>query len=158
MIRTIKTARYLHIAARTIPKNFQEADIVKEKFMRFMYGRYGIDSFGKFLVTLALILIFASSFIRNSFLSALAWVLIIYAYFRIFSKNTYKRSAENQKYLNKTYKIRCYFARQKNMLAQRKTHHIYKCPSCKQKIRVPRGKGKIEIRCPKCNTTFIKKS
>lgn len=131
---------------------------MKEKFMRFMYGRYGIDSLGKFLVSLALIFIVAANFAQSSLLSTLAWLLIIYAYFRIFSKNTYKRSAENQKYLAKTYKIRCWFARQKNMLVQRKTHHIYKCPSCKQKIRVPRGKGKIEIRCPKCNTTFIRKS
>lgn len=123
-----------------------------------MYGRYGIDSLGKFLVSLALIFIVAANFAQSSLLSTLAWLLIIYAYFRIFSKNTYKRSAENQKYLAKTYKIRCWFARQKNMLVQRKTHHIYKCPSCKQKIRVPRGKGKIEIRCPKCNTTFIRKS
>lgn len=123
-----------------------------------MYGRYGIDSLGKFLVALALIFILAARFAQSSLLSTLAWILIIYAYFRIFSKNVYKRSAENQKYLSKTYKIRCWFARQKNMLSQRKTHHIYKCPSCKQKIRVPRGKGKIEIRCPKCSTTFIRKS
>ena len=86
------------------------------------------------------------------------WVLIIYCYFRMFSKNISKRYAENQKYLAKTYKLRTYIQQQKNSLAQRKAYHIYKCPGCKQKIRIPKGKGKIEIRCPKCGTTFIKKS
>ena len=88
----------------------------------------------------------------------LGWVLIIYCYFRVFSRNISKRYAENQKYLAKTYKLRTYIQQQKNSLAQRKVYHIYKCPGCKQKIRIPKGKGKIEIRCPKCGTTFIKKS
>lgn len=126
-----------------------------------MYGRYGIDSFGKCTIGVGLVAIILASFTNNrvgSVLSLIAWVCIIYSYFRMFSKNTYKRATENQAYLAKTYKLRCFFARQKNMMAQRKTHHIYRCPSCKQKIRIPRGKGRIEIRCPKCNTTFIKKS
>ena len=83
---------------------------------------------------------------------------MIYSYYRMFSRQTYKRALENQKFLQHTSKIRGFFAKQKYMVAQRKTHHIYKCPNCKQKIRVPKGKGKIEIRCPKCQTTFIKKS
>lgn len=126
-----------------------------------MYGRYGIDSFGKCTIGIGLIAIILAGFVNNragSILSLIAWVCIIYSYFRMFSRNTYKRVTENQAYLARTYKLRCFFARQKNMIAQRKTHHIYKCPSCRQKIRVPRGKGRIEIRCPKCSTTFIKKS
>ena len=123
-----------------------------------MQGRYGMDYLGRFTIILGLAAIILSLFIDSAILSILAWACIIYAYFRMFSRNIYKRSSENQAFLTKTYKIRCFFARQKNMMAQRKTHHIYKCPTCKQKIRVPRGKGRIEIRCPKCNTTFIKKS
>lgn len=131
---------------------------LREKLTRFMMGRYGLDSFGQCTLITAVILMLLSSFTRSEILSLLAWALIFYTYFRIFSRNIYKRSAENQTYLTKTYKLRCWFAKTKNQLAQRKTHHIYRCPSCKQKIRIPRGKGKIEIRCPKCNTTFIKKS
>ncbi len=123
-----------------------------------MYGRYGIDSFGKFTVAMAFILIILSNLTDSGLLSMLSWGCLFYAYFRMFSKNIYKRAAENQLFMTKTYKIRCWFAKQKNMFAQRKTHHIYKCPTCKQKIRIPRGKGRIEIRCPKCSTKFIKNS
>lgn len=131
---------------------------MREKFARFMAGRYGMDSMGRFTIGLALILVVLNYITRSQFINLLVWVLLIYSYYRMFSRNVYKRSSENQTFLNKTYKIRHWFYTQKAIFAQRKTHHIYRCPSCKQKIRVPRGKGKIEIRCPKCNTTFIKKS
>ena len=131
---------------------------MKERFMRFMYGRYGVDMLGKHLMILAIICMLLGGWLEREILTFISWFCLIYSYFRMFSKNIYKRTAENQAYLTKTYKIRCWFSRQKNMMAQRKTHHIYKCPTCRQKIRIPRGKGRVEIRCPKCNTTFIKKS
>lgn len=123
-----------------------------------MYGRNGVDSLGKFVLAISIIVMLLAGWTDSLILSYLSWIGIIYLYFRMFSRNIYKRSSENQWYLNKTYKIRTFFYRQKNLLLQRKTHHIYKCPTCRQKIRVPRGKGRIEIRCPKCNTRFIKKS
>ena len=122
---------------------------MKEKFMRFMQGRYGVDQLSKALLVIGLISIF---------FYYVGWFLIIYCYFRMFSKNVSKRYAENQAYLAKSYKIRCFFAKQKDLFRQRKQYHIYKCPGCSQKIRIPRGKGKIEICCPKCGTKFIKKS
>ncbi|MBM6947139.1 hypothetical protein [Mordavella massiliensis] len=131
---------------------------MKEKLIRFMAGRYGFDSFGKATLIAALIVMVLSGLFESAILSLLAWALIIYTYFRLFSRNIYRRSAENQAYLKKTRGIRTWFNSQKSLMAQRKTHHIYKCPTCHQKIRVPRGKGRIEIRCPKCQTRFIKKS
>ena len=131
---------------------------MKEKLIRFMYGRNGVDSLGKFVLAISIIVMLLAGWTDSLILSYLSWIGIIYLYFRMFSRNIYKRSSENKWYLNKTYKIRTFFYRQKNLLLQRKTHHIYKCPTCRQKIRVPRGKGQIEIRCPKCNTRFIKKS
>jgi uncharacterized paraquat-inducible protein A len=74
------------------------------------------------------------------------------------SRDIQKRYAENEKYLAATAKFRQRFNREKNMMNQRKTHHIYSCPGCGQKIRIPKGKGKIEIECPKCHTKFIKRS
>lgn len=131
---------------------------MKDKLIRFMAGRYGIDSLGKATLIAAIAAMLLSSFFGSVTLSLISWILIICTYFRMFSRNIYKRSSENQAYLAKTRKIRTWFATQKNLMAQRKTHHIYRCPTCHQKIRVPRGKGRIEIRCPKCQTRFIKKS
>lgn len=123
-----------------------------------MYGRYGVDSLGKCLLGIGIAAAVFTWFSDAWIFPLLSWACIIYTYFRMLSKNIYKRSAENRAYLARTYKLRCFFARQKNMLVQRKNYHIYKCPSCRQKIRIPRGKGRIEIRCPKCSATFIKKS
>lgn len=135
---------------------------MKEKLVRFMQGRYGVDTFSKFLLILGLAVVLLSSFLAGKTAGTicyiLGWILIIYCYFRMFSKNVTKRYAENQTFMAKTYKIRCFFQKQKNMWKQRKTYHIYKCPGCGQKIRIPKGKGKIEVRCPKCSNTFIKKS
>ena len=131
---------------------------MREKLIRFMQGRYGMDYLGRFTIILGLAAIILSMFIDSAILSILAWACIIYAYFRMFSRNVRKRYDENVRFLNKTAKIRGFFKSQKNLMAQRKDYHIYTCPGCKQKIRIPRGKGKIEIRCPKCGTTFIKKS
>ena len=135
---------------------------MKEKLIRFMQGRYGIDQLSKFLLITGLAVVLLSAFFGETAVRMLlyifGWGVVIYCYFRIFSRNVQKRYAENQAYLMKTYKIRNWFQNQKNIWQQRKVYHIYTCPSCKQKIRIPKGKGKIEVRCPKCGTTFIKKS
>ena len=135
---------------------------MKEKFIRFMQGRYGIDQLSKFLLIVGLVIVLISAFLGDHpaalILYLIGWAFVIYCYFRVFSRNVSKRYAENQAFLAKTYKIRTFFSQQKNIWKQRRVYHIYTCPNCRQKIRIPRGKGKIEIRCPKCSTTFIKKS
>ena len=132
---------------------------MKEKFYRFMQGRYGSDQFSRFLIGVDFVLIFLSLFIRkNQFLSVVVMGILVYVYFRTFSKNISKRYAENQKYMAMTEGIRRKFAKQRNRTEQRKTYRFYKCPACSQEVRVPKGKGKIEIDCPKCHTKFIKRS
>lgn len=130
----------------------------KEKIQRFMYGRYGMDAFGKFLSWTSIVLLICSMFFKGSLLYLIALAILIYCYFRMFSRNVQKRYQENCTYYRYTNKIREYLKKQKYYMQQRKTHHIYRCPKCKQKIRVPRGKGKIAIRCRTCGTEFIKKS
>jgi predicted SprT family Zn-dependent metalloprotease len=131
---------------------------MREKFYRFMQGRYGQDQFYRFLICAALVCVVLNLFLRNGILSILGWILLIYAVFRAFSKNYQARYAENQKYLQITAKVRYWLDQQKKLHAERKLHHIYTCPKCKQKIRIPKGKGKIMVRCPKCQHEFQRRS
>ncbi|MDL2302230.1 hypothetical protein LJC58_07740 [Lachnospiraceae bacterium OttesenSCG-928-D06] len=130
---------------------------MKEKIARFMQGRYGTDRLNQFLLIVSIICILLS-FFGGEIFYVLFLGLMIYTYYRMFSKQIYKRGAENQWYLTKEMAVRRFFLSKKKEIGQRKTAHIYKCPNCKQKIRVPKGRGKIEIRCQKCETKFIKKS
>lgn len=135
---------------------------MRDRLNKFMQGRYGVDQFARFTLGVALFVIVVGSFIRRSaagsVLDMIGMILIIYTYFRILSRNVSARYAENQKYLGYTQKIRGQLNREKSMMEQRKTHHIYTCPGCGQKIRIPRGKGqKVEIECPKCHQKFIKR-
>lgn len=131
---------------------------MKEKFMRFMAGRYGVDGYSKFLLWLSVALLLISMLFRNNWFYILAVVAMVYSYYRIFSRNFQKRYAENNRYYQYSRKFTGFFKKQVGYMKQRRTHHIYHCPGCRQKIRVPKGKGKIAIRCPKCNTEFIKRS
>lgn len=136
---------------------------MKEKFMRFMQGRNGVDQFARFTMGVALVAIVLTLFTGTrsgigAFLDLFGMAAIVYTYFRIFSKNISKRYQENQKYLQMTDKLRTRFQKEKRMMSQRKDYHIYSCPGCGQKIRIPRGGfKKVEIECPKCHTKFIKR-
>lgn len=135
---------------------------MRERLARFMQGRYGIDQFTNFLVFSALIMVVIEMFIKIPFVHLLLNILsvaaIMYAYFRILSRNHNKRYAENERYMRYHNGVKFFIARQISHMQQRKTHHIYKCPQCRQSIRVPKGKGRIAITCPKCHTEFIKRS
>lgn len=127
------------------------------KFSRFMLGRYGVDDLSRFLNALVFVLLILGIFISRYF-TYLGLVVIIYEYFRVFSRDINKRSKENIFYLNKKTKIDKWAANRKIRLSQRKTHRFYTCPSCKKTVRIPKGKGKVMIKCPVCNTEFERKS
>ena len=134
-----------------------EAVAMREKLQRFMWGRYGNDRLNQALMVGAMVSVVLSFFLGQLFYM-LAFALMIYAYYRMFSKNITKRAAENQWYLARERKVKNWFAGKKKEFSQRKVYHIYKCPNCKQKIRVPKGRGRIAISCRKCGTEFVKKS
>ena len=135
---------------------------MKEKFIKFMYGRNGVDELARFESFLIWIPLVLSIFIRNPFiqmiLSFVAVALIVHLYFRIFSKNTSKRYEENQKFRNWRYNMAIKRNNYKKRREQRAIYKYFKCPMCKQQVRVPRGHGKIIITCPKCREEFARRS
>ena len=130
----------------------------KERLQRFMYGRYGMDGLGKFMSWTSIILLLCSMLFGIDVLYFVAVALLVWCYFRMFSRNVQKRYQENCVYYRYVNIVGDFFKRQKSYMKQSKTHHIYKCPQCKQKIRIPKGKGKVAIRCQRCGTEFIKNS
>ena len=134
---------------------------MREKLAKLMYGRYGIDQLGRAMLIFALVLCVLSLFVPrrlSGIIYYISLILIILMYIRMFSKNIQKRYQENNKYLSLKASFLRKFQREKEIFSQRRFYHFYRCPRCRQRIRIPRGKGRIEIRCPKCSQTFIKKS
>lgn len=135
---------------------------LREMLAKFMYGRYGTDRLNMFLLIVLIVCAGLNLFVRNGYFSIVmsSWetLLIVLIYYRMFSRNIQKRYAENQKYLSLENKVKRFFGRTNYIQEQRKDFHIYTCPQCRQKIRIPKGKGKISVRCPKCGAEFVKKS
>lgn len=135
---------------------------MKEKIQRFMMGRYGVDELGKALNAVVLICLVISMFVSFApVLGIFYWigiVLMIYNCFRMLSRNVSKRYEENQKFVNMRYRAAVKRNTAKKRFDQRKIYRFYKCPECRQTVRVPKGRGKICITCPKCRTEFVKKS
>lgn len=129
-----------------------------EKLRRFFMGRYGMDSLNKLIFIVTLILLAVMWFWPNRVVELIFWILLLFGYFRCFSRNISARYAENRKYLQLTAKPRAFFRKRKSRFAQRKIYKFFKCPQCRQQVRVPKGKGKINIKCPACGEQFIKKS
>lgn len=135
---------------------------MRERFVRFMAGRNGNDQLNLFLLGVAVTLAVIGAFFRNgsfgSLLSTATLVLLVYVYFRMFSRNVYKRREENGKFMRFRYDVEGKLRVAKERWVQRKDYKFFNCPSCRTNLRVPRGKGKIKIVCRKCGTSFMGRS
>lgn len=134
----------------------------QEKMLKFMQGRYGVDQLSICMIWTGVAIAFLAILFRYHILVIVSWAFIIYAYIRIFSKQINKRYKQNQFFMDKTYGVRSTFAKFKYRMKYGKngapSHHIYKCRKCGQKIRIPAGRGKIMVTCPKCKYQFKKRS
>ena len=116
----------------------------------FMTGRYGTDKLNTAILLIGVAVCAISMIVKNPMvdliLTIIAYILMGWAIFRSLSRNTYKRYQENRRYLSLLQRLKD------------REHRYYDCPRCRQQIRVPKGKGKIAITCPKCKEKFIKKT
>ena len=116
----------------------------------FMAGRYGTDRLNMVILCAGVVASILSSLVRLPMLSLIFWLLsyglMIWAICRTLSRNTYKRYQENRKFMQ-------FFDRLKD-----RRNRYFDCPKCRQMVRVPRGKGKISITCPRCREKFIRKT
>ena len=131
---------------------------MKEKFLRFMAGRYGSDQFSRFLSFLSLALIVLNLFLRSSFLWLLGIAALILVYVRMFSKNYEKRRRENERYLQLKYRLTGWARNWLDRQKQRRDYAFFRCPACHAMLRVPRGKGRIRVTCRKCGNAFERKT
>lgn len=138
------------------------------KLAQFFQGRTGVDSIGRFCSWTALILMLVTMITHSTVVYLIAMIFLGYSFWRMLSKNYQKRYYENQKFLSLTAPIRNIFQKLrfnvKKLLSkakydsqQRKIYAIFYCPKCKQKLRAPKGRGKIQVTCNNCRNVFIKR-
>lgn len=138
----------------------------RAQLSRFMDGRYGADALGRFLSIVGCALIAAALLLRtigeaeglSALLGGLAFAAIAICYFRILSRNYDRRAGENQRYLQLRDGVTGWFRLQRDCFAQRRDYAFYRCPSCRQMVRVPKKKGRIRITCRRCGYAFERKT
>jgi len=125
---------------------------------RFMVGRYGPDHLNFALIILSFVLSLLYAIIGYMPLMFLSYFAFGLAIFRVLSRNIYRRRAENDKFIKYWWPVRTKIKKIIGRIKQVKTHKVFKCKECKNKLRVPRGKGKLQVTCPKCGEKVFKKS
>ena len=120
------------------------------RFSRWMYGRYGNDELGRFLLLAAIVLAVLSYLPYLQVLSLLALAVLAWSNFRCFSKNIPRRRAELDRFLRVKNKWKTALSLRRRMWRERKTHRYVKCKHCRAVLRVPRGRGKVQVGCPRC--------
>lgn len=131
---------------------------LKDRFRRFMVGRYGTDELNRFLSALILVFVVLHLFARNMIFFWLELACFILIYVRMFSRDTGRRFRENQAYLHYCFYAGEWARKLGARLKEGRKYKIFKCPNCGQKLRIPRGHGKIQVHCRSCGHDFMGRS
>ncbi|WMJ78282.1 MULTISPECIES: hypothetical protein [unclassified Sedimentibacter] len=127
-------------------------------FRNFMTGRYGTDQLTVALIILGMVLTFTGDVFRLDLLTLISYAAFLMSIYRTLSKNIIARRKENAKFLHYWNPAKDWLSTKYSILKSNKSYKYFKCPNCKQELRVPRGRGKIAVTCQKCHTKFIQKS
>lgn len=122
------------------------------KLAQFMIGRNGFDNFGRGMLFLAMALIFADIIVPGRILRTVGLLAMFYSYYRAFSRNVIQRRRENEWYISCVQ-----MPLRSHMNRDRKNYRYFKCPSCGQTLRAPKGRGRIRVTCSSCHNVFEKK-
>ena len=123
-------------------------------FKKFMNGRYGGDQFSMVLLVASILLMIIGRLTRLSLFIFISYIPLIFSIYRMFSKDIGKRRMENYKFSIFISPIYSKYKKIQKRFKRRKTHKYFKCPNCHTELRLPKGKGRIKITCPKCKEKF----
>lgn len=126
----------------------------KEKLIRFMYGRYGVDQLYYGLFVFYFVLLVFNAFLRWPIFTILMTADLVWIVFRMMSRNYAARRRENEVFLKLWNPIKDFFKLTWNRIRECRTHVYHKCPHCKAVLRLPRKKGAHTVRCPRCHDSF----
>ena len=135
-------------------KAYKQKRPFRERIAAFMYGRNGADALGNTCFILYFALFIINLFVRSFIISGIQILILAYVFFRMMSKNIYRRQKENRSFCAIGRSVKGRFNLLKSEWRDRKTHVYYKCPHCKKVLRLPKIKGNHTVNCPCCKQKF----
>lgn len=152
-----------------------------------MFQRRNLDELNRAMLITAIVFTIIGTFFfpygawPRYVTGGVATVLLVLVVLRLFGKNPARRNTENMRFLAivtavgdwfrrlfrprgtpaRTHRTRPHRARkaQKNPTwSEIRQYKYFICPQCTQRLRVPRGKGRIRVTCTRCGNVFETKS
>lgn len=139
-------------------------NMFREDMRYVMARRCGLDELNNFIMLIGFIFVLIALFTHKWIFVLIGAMLVALCYMRVFSTKLDKRRSENDlymRYMGRAVEAANYIKliiKMKIRSIKDKEYVYFVCSTCKQVIRVPKGKNKISIRCPKCGSSFVRRT